>query len=124
MWKDFIDFNQKLDSLPKTLKKLRLGFFFNQSIDNIPDSIEFLMLRDYFTEPITKLPKKLKELYLPYYYEHSLPQYLLDRNFKIKYSQPMTIDESIEPRHEYMKDDTTNEECDKIIFSSDSEWEE
>ena len=55
-------FNQKIDNLPKNIKKIRLGHRFNQSLDNLPPNLEELYLSIKFNLPVNNLPKTLKIL--------------------------------------------------------------
>ena len=56
------DFNQPIDNLPQTLKKLRISGEFNQSIDNLPQTLKRIELYGEFNKDLDKLPKNLEYL--------------------------------------------------------------
>lgn len=55
-------FNQKIDHLPPSLKKLTLGLSFNQKINHLPFSLQKLSIYGQFNQPIISLPHSLKKL--------------------------------------------------------------
>lgn len=59
------NFNQPIDNLPFTLKKLSVRGIFNHPIDNLPFSLtDLLIISDEFNHPIDKLPSRIKYLHV------------------------------------------------------------
>ena len=54
-----MNFNQSVDKLPITLKRVRFGIDFNKSIDNLPMSVENIVFGNRFNRPLIKLPKNI-----------------------------------------------------------------
>lgn len=69
---DFINdrFNQSVNNLPVNLEILQLGTKFNQSVDYLPNSLKILILGTEFNQPINNLPNLLEELTIGYKYNN------------------------------------------------------
>ena len=67
-------FTQKIDNLPKSLKRLSLGCFFNEKINNLPDGLTHLILGENstFNHDIDKLPLSLTHLRLGKYFNKKI----------------------------------------------------
>ena len=65
-------FDQSLDYLPSTVKKITIYGKFNQKIDNLPIGLEILELLGEFNQPIDNLPPGLITLYLGVNFHQSL----------------------------------------------------
>lgn len=67
-------FNQPVDNLPQSIKKLKFNVAFNQSIDNLPLDLESLDLTHCkrFVGSLNNLPLKLKELFISYHYNQPI----------------------------------------------------
>lgn len=57
-------FNQPIDNLPEGLTSLYLGSDFNQSIDDLPNSLEILHISSTSTLNFINLPNSVKNIYL------------------------------------------------------------
>jgi len=60
-------FNQSLNNLPITIKKLFLGYFYNYQLDNLPTNLETLKLGQNYNQSLDYLPESLKILILNNY---------------------------------------------------------
>ena len=90
-------FNQSLDSLPSTLKILKLvngleSMEFNKSIENLPDGLENLQISGKFNQPVDFLPRNLKKLNLGEHFDQpldNLPPELEELELSSKYSHSL-----------------------------------
>jgi hypothetical protein len=58
------NFNQPLNNLPITIKKIFLGYSFNHPLDNLPSNLELLKLGYNFNQSLDYLPESLNILIL------------------------------------------------------------
>jgi hypothetical protein len=57
------NFNQPIDNLPNSLKKIVFNNGkYNKKLNNLPNSIELIELPEYYKLKIDKIPKKLKKI--------------------------------------------------------------
>ena len=85
-------FNQSVENLPATLKKLTLGNAFNQSINNLPKELIELTLGNAFNQPVDNLPKELIELTLGNAFNqpiHNLLKELIELTLGNAFNQPV-----------------------------------
>jgi hypothetical protein len=73
------NYNQPINNIPKTLKKLVLGYSYNNSLDILEniDNLEILELGLKFNQTLNNLPKKLKKLKFGHKFNQSIDNFPL-----------------------------------------------
>lgn len=104
------NFNSRIDWMPEGITDLQLGMNFNQPLNNLPSTIKRIVIRKNndvgytkFNQPIDYLPPGLEELYIHFNQEFNHPLYNLPTGLKklflnaFTYKQPINnLSDSIE----------------------------
>ncbi len=67
-----VEFNNKLDNLPSTLKVLSIGGIYSHPLDNLPEGLQELRVGGNYECKLKKLPKNLETLYLKHDFNQEL----------------------------------------------------